>query len=161
MNVPNQTSLHDEFHDVRSLPSRFADAVTRRNLDELRSCFLPDATWEVPAPMSIHARGRDAILAIFTERWPAREFIVQFVPSTIVLDRGDDRAKLRSTMIEFGRFNADRGLTLIGLYHDSVRKAGHGWAFERRVLQPLFYDDRPVSGQVLARYGVGGLTQPL
>jgi hypothetical protein len=111
----------------------------------------------VPAPIGINARGRDAILAIFTERWPTREFIVQLVSSTLILDCDGHTANLRSTMIEFGRFDAARGLILIGLYHDSVRKEGEQWFFQRRVLQPLFFDDRPNAGQVLARYTPYGL----
>jgi hypothetical protein len=157
MTSPGPAAPDDDLRQACSLPARFADAVTRRDLDGISSCFLPGATWEVPDPIGIHADGRDAILAIFTERWPAREFIVQVVSPAIVVGFDGTTASLRSTMIEYGRFDADRGLTLIGLYNDSVRKAGQEWRFQRRVLQPLFHDTRPPPGQVLARYTQHGL----
>lgn len=160
MTLPGPAPSDGDLYQARSLPARFADAVTRRDIDGIRSCFLPDATWEVPAPIGISALSRDEILATFTDRWPTREFIVQFVPSTLVVDCDGQTARLRSTMIEFGRFDPDRGLLLVGLYHDSVRKVGQEWLFQRRVLQPLFHDTHPHPGQTVARYTAAGLAWP-
>jgi hypothetical protein len=66
MTPPDPAPSHDDLHQARDLPARFADAVTRRDLDSLGACFLPDATWEVPAPIGINAHGRDAVLARYT-----------------------------------------------------------------------------------------------
>lgn len=54
--------------ELRELVERYSFAVTARDYELLRTCFAPDATWAVGAPVNLGAEGGDAIVEFIRER---------------------------------------------------------------------------------------------
>ena len=132
---------------IRELIARFADAVTRKDLDAFGTLWTGDGEWVIGEPMSLCVAGVDSIQATFSRIVCKWEFFAQFANNTLIEIRGK-HAKARSTCEEFG-INSRSGETYhnIALYFDDLTLTPEGWRFQKRKYHYLWLDDRPLSGR--------------
>ncbi|WP_242128006.1 nuclear transport factor 2 family protein [Sphingobium sp. Sx8-8] len=122
---------------IRELIDAYADAVTRNDAGAWSLTWTQDGEWSIPdgAGQTLTARGREAILALWTEAMKQFPGVVfQAWPGAITVD--GQHAAVRSYTCE--TYGGEAGTTTVrGRYEDlCVKQDGH-WRFRRRIFTPL------------------------
>lgn len=128
---------------ISRLQQAYADAVTRRAWDDVRTLFLPDATiWlDLVTRPAIELAGADALVDFVSGALQQFSFF-QFVilNSHVELWPGGDRsaATARVFMCELRqRVGETERTDAFGLYRDTYRKVEGGWRIAARAYRSL------------------------
>jgi ketosteroid isomerase-like protein len=117
--------------DIQDTISRYHEAASTSDWDQIEATFLPDGTWEVPA-MRLRCQGHAEIRATMPALVEAIEYLVQInAPAIIEVD--GDRATARSLVRECAQFR-DGGvyMDVVGQFVDELARTPHGWRFAHR-----------------------------
>jgi uncharacterized protein (TIGR02246 family) len=117
--------------EIQETISRYHQAASTLDFDQLMATFLPDAIWDVPG-MEIRIQGRDDIRSTMTALMAPIEYLVQInAPAVIHVD--GDTATARSLIRESAKFRDRPALMdVVGQYHDELARTADGWRFARR-----------------------------
>ena len=141
-------SLLDEAA-IRNATARFADSVTRVDIDSFQALWAEDAEWTIGEPVSQHAQGIQDIVAMLRHLWTGNDYFVQFaVQGPIEID--GDEATARCLVHESARGPNDRYYRNNGMWHDRLRRSGDRWVFTSRTYEYLWLDFSPFTGDTFA-----------
>jgi len=122
--------------EIQETISRYHEAGSTADLDQLLTTFLPDGIWEVPA-FDIRAQGHAEMLEAMTTMTAGIEYLVQInAPAIIAVD--GDTASARSLIRECAKFRGRPGLMdVVGQFNDELRRTPDGWKFAHRTFTIL------------------------
>jgi hypothetical protein len=140
---------------IADLVLRFADAVTRNDVELFGSLWAEKATWIIDPPSNLSVTGTPAELAALVSGMPSRwEGFVQLVHGTIAeADAGGARARSYMTEVARPREGASHGYFNHAIYEDRLERTAAGWRFAKRHYRYLYLDDRPLAGQFPYAFG--------
>ena len=124
--------------DLATLVHRYADAVSRRDIEQWTDCWAEDACWTLRADHAVS--GRDAIVALLTSVMDRLVVVVQNVLNgEVEIDANGATASGRWYIIEhLLATNGDTSMVL-GYYDDSYVWRDGKWRFTNRVLVPSYH----------------------
>ncbi len=119
---------------IRNLVARLAQLADMGDLDEYVSLFTEDASWEMPGSPR---RGHADIMAGAKERRSSQTTgpgsNTRHVISTLAVQvDGTDRASSDSYWLFYGNTTTAPAVSLMGHYHDTLRRTPEGWKLARR-----------------------------
>ena len=123
---------------IDELLATYADAVTRRDPEELRWLFTEEGIWDL-GPIGIHT-GSAAIVNALTDLLRSWQVLVH-VPHTRLLrfDPDDETTVFgRSYFSEFGLLESGESAHFAGVYHDTYSRDGDRWRFAERRYSGLY-----------------------
>ena len=123
---------------LADLVHRYADGVTRQDLEQWSSCWAEDARWWVGPNRT--ASGREAIVALLEDLLGRLEGVVQNVLNGVVsIDHGTARGQWY--IIEHYRRVSGEAALVLGRYDDTYTYAGRdgGWLFASRTLVTSYH----------------------
>ena len=122
--------------EIQETISRYHEAGSTTDWDQMMATFLPDGVWEVPA-LRILAEGQAAIRIAMTNLMEPIEYLVQInAPAIITVD--GDAASARSLIRECAKFRGQPGLIdVVGQFKDQLRRTPEGWRFAHRTFTNL------------------------
>jgi hypothetical protein len=132
--------------EIREVISSYTSAATRGDWDALEATFVPDARWELGAPLDVEIVGARAIRDQLVEQVDHQDFFLQMTHDTVVTLTGDDRASAVTTIHALARLEGQVQVTSYGIYYDDLVKVDSGWRFARRRLQPIFMNTGELPG---------------
>lgn len=133
---------------IREVAELYSVSVTQRDWDSMAGCFLLEARWHTSFGHDFRTRQgiRDGIRGLIE----GFEFLVQMSHSVVIGELMPARAKATVVVNEFGRnVGGQGGIFVLGLYHDTLVKAGGRWLFEDREFRAHYMDTAPPPGHVL------------
>jgi uncharacterized protein (TIGR02246 family) len=113
---------------IRELLARYADAVTRQDLDGYLDCWTEDGVRTGPGG---DCSGTDELRAQWHGIFGAVEQMTFFAQAGAIEVDGD-HATVRSHCLEFIRLRDGSSRQVIGEYADTVRRENGRWAFAVR-----------------------------
>jgi ketosteroid isomerase-like protein len=118
--------------EIADLVHRYADAVSRRDMEQWDACWAPDARWEMRADrIASDADGRCALLQ---HAFDVLEGVVQLVMNGTVSEVSADEAEGRWYIVEHTRrTNGVTGL-IVAHYDDRYVRMDGRWLFAARTL---------------------------
>jgi ketosteroid isomerase-like protein len=131
---------------IREVISTYTSAATRGDWDALEATFLPDARWELGAPLDVEIVGARAIRDQLVGQVDHQDFFLQMTHDTVVTLTDDDRASAITTIHALARQEGRVQVTSYGIYYDDLVKADGAWRFARRRLQPIFMNTGELPG---------------
>ena len=118
--------------EIADLVHRYADAVTRRDLDQWAACWAPDARWEMRADrVASDPEGR---LALLQMAFDVLEGVVQLVMNGTVSEVDGDHAGGRWYIVEHTRRTSGATGLIIAHYDDRYVRTNGEWKFAARTL---------------------------
>lgn len=127
---------------------RYSDAATRGAWDDFEALWMPDAVWEVAPPVGTKVVGAAAIRATCEETMGQQEFLLQMTHGSAVRLFGDGTASATTTIHALARRPGHHHFMNFAVYYDDLVKHEGAWRFQRRLLQPIYVESEPLSGQV-------------
>jgi ketosteroid isomerase-like protein len=135
---------------------RYSDSLTRGDLEQFASVWMPDAIWEVLPPISHRVEGYDNIRKAICGSVDAFEFYVQLSHNPVITLLGGGRATATTTVHEIGKRPdgvVSAGLIpgdveLYGVYTDELVRSEEGWRFAKRTFKALFYGNAQLPVEV-------------
>ena len=119
--------------EILELLGRYAHAIDSGDGEAYAGCFTDDGVIALRSS-GLHVEGRDA-LVVFAREDHARSGAARHLSNSPIIEGDGDRATMRVYLL---RLNHDRsqherrGLGPVGVYHDTLRRSGGRWRFERR-----------------------------
>jgi ketosteroid isomerase-like protein len=140
--------------EIAELVVRFADAVTRNDVEQFRSLWADRATWIIDPPSNLSQHGTPDDMAQLLSGMPSRwEGFVQLVHGTLA-EAADGGARARSYVTELARpAEGARGYFNHAIYEDMLERTAEGWRFVERHYRYLYLDDSPVTGRFPYAFG--------
>ncbi|OPX06666.1 nuclear transport factor 2 family protein [Gordonia sp. i37] len=127
--------------ELIALSARFADAVTRVDVDAFADVWSDSGVWVIAPPLDVTMTGSGAELAAgfaagAEAMWAT--FIQQVHQVLVEVD--SDSATGRTYITELGYRHDGTGQTLHGVYDDEYVRTATGWKFAKRHFSYLYYD---------------------
>jgi hypothetical protein len=136
---------------IRDVVERYSVSVTRRDWDEMASCFHENARWHTS--LGHDFKTRQGIREGIREVVEAMEFLVQMPHGQVIDDLTADRAKGRLVLNEMGRITGGAaGVFVLGVYDDVFTKIDGRWGFESRFFQAHYLDPAAPPGNIMVDY---------
>jgi ketosteroid isomerase-like protein len=130
-----ETAMRDEFA-IQQTISRYSDAASRLDWEQLLATFTSDAVWEAPG-VGAKCVGRAAIRQTMAPLVAPLAYLVQMNAPAIITINGD-KAAARSAIRESGKYaDRDVALEVLGYYDDDLVRTPEGWRFARRTFIAL------------------------
>lgn len=136
---------------IRDLTARFADTVTRADIEGFRALWADDAEWAIGAPFEQRAHGVGNIVAMLQNLWKGNDYFVQLAGQGPIQINGDE-ATARCICQEAARGPNGRYYRNNGVWHDRLRRSGNGWVFTSRTYQYLWLDLSPFTGDTFMSF---------
>lgn len=122
--------------EIRALLERYCDGVNQRDPELWGSTWAEDAVWELPHLEMEGLRGRETIVAAWTEAMKLFPFVNMMAhPGFIKVD--GDRATMRSYTTEVAVTAEDKEIRPRGEYHDECVRENGEWKFSLRKFKVL------------------------
>ncbi len=112
---------------IQELHGRYADAVSRNDLDDWAACWADDATWTL---MDTTVEGKEAIVQLWNgamAQFDAVGFIMQAVATELDGDTGTGTCLTQEMLVENGVTRA-----VAGHYADTFVKQAGEWLYASR-----------------------------
>ncbi len=119
---------------IRELCDRYHAMVNTRDWSLIADLFAPDAVWTVLPPIDLRFVGLEAITSGIIASVERQALLVQ-TSSGLVINLGDGRAALRSTLMEVGREPNMAGWFAVALFEDEVVRVDGAWRFAARTVR--------------------------
>jgi ketosteroid isomerase-like protein len=117
--------------DIQETISRYHEAASTYDLDQLVATFVPNGIWEVPS-MDLRAEGADALRQTMAALIEPIEYLVQINAPAIIEVEGDT-ASARSLVRECAQFrNGGVYMDVVGRFNDRLERTADGWRFSHR-----------------------------
>ena len=136
-------SPRDARDEIAGLVHRYADAVTRRDIDRWVDCWAADAVWTLHHDRV--ATGRDAILSMLRAALSTLDGVVQHVLNGEVAVN-DSAAAGRWHIQEHLRRTTGEPLLVLAHYEDTYLRGDGRWRFQSRTLVPHYQGPPDLSG---------------
>ena len=121
---------------IRELLERYCDGVNQRDADIWASTWAEDAVWELPHLEMEGLRGRDVIVAAWTEAMKLFPFVNMLAqPASIAID--GDKATMRSYTTEVAVMQDGTEIRPLGEYYDECVRENGEWKFSLRKFRVL------------------------
>ncbi len=131
--------------DIRTLVSRYSDAVVRRDRVAWVDTWAVGGVWRL---LGMEAKGREAIGALWERLISVYAEIVQ-IPNSAILEIDGTRATGRWYISEFGKLANGSSMMTIGVYHDEYTRADGSWLFASRRFDALYGSPEDLAGTFL------------
>ena len=117
--------------EIQETISRYHEAASLRDWDQLLATFHPDAVWEVPA-LGVRCAGLDEMRATMPALVESIEYLVQ-INAPAIIDVEGDTASARSLIRECAQLR-DGGVLMdvVGQFVDELVRTSDGWRFTHR-----------------------------
>jgi len=122
--------------EIRALLDRYCDGVNQRDADIWGSTWAKDAVWELPHLEMEGLRGRDTIVAAWTEAMTLFPFVNMMAQPGFIHVNGD-RATMRSYTTEVAVTQDGNEIRPRGEYHDECVREEGVWKFSLRKFKVL------------------------
>ena len=122
--------------DIQETISRYHEAGSKTEWDQLIATFLTDGIWEVPN-LHIRCEGHRDIRERMMALLEPIEYLVQ-INAPAIIDIDGDTASARSLIRECAKFRGRPGLIdVVGQFNDELRRTPDGWKFAHRTFTVL------------------------
>lgn len=129
--------------EIADLVHRYADGVTRRDVEQWATCWDDDATWEISPART--ATGRAGLVAMLEDAFAILDGVVQNVLNGTVTVTGD-RGSGRWYLMEHLRRVSGEATLLLFRYEDTYVRRNGSWLFSSRTLIPSYQGPPDLSG---------------
>jgi hypothetical protein len=162
MDAHNDSTTWYDKVAIQELIVKYCDAATRGDWDTFESLFTSDAVCEVVPPTGtdhVYASGRSRSVGPRQIRESSEaavephDFFIQVTHGSVVTLLGSDRASATTTIHALARQQGDHDYMHYGIYYDELVKRDGEWKFSSRLLQPIYFEFAPLSGQVAISRG--------
>ncbi len=162
--MPDDRDWIEKFK-IQQLIYRYSDAVTRADLQAMRSVYADDALWESPL-LDLRHESADAFCEHFRASTTTTELLIQTPSSPVIELLNDDTATATTTIFEFSRGTAaddgpfgPKGAEVnfqdYGIYYDDLARIDGEWKFTHRLFVPIYLESGVVRGDIpMARSGL-------
>ena len=130
---------------IRSLVTRYSDAVARRDEADWAATWAADGEWRV---LGRSVQGREEVTALWSKLMGGLSFVLQ-LPNAGLIELDGDRAKGRWYITEHGKLEDGTALLTLGVYHDEYTRGADGWRFRRRRFDVLHMGPPDLTGQIV------------
>jgi ketosteroid isomerase-like protein len=143
---------------IQELIYRYSDAVTRGDLEAMRSVFASDAIWESPL-FGLRYESARAFCDHFAESTTTVDLLIQTAQNPVVQLVDDDTARATTTIFEltrgtlaldgaFGAQGDSINFADYGVYYDDVAKRNGQWLFTHRLFVPFYVEQGAARGEL-------------
>ena len=122
---------------IRTLVSRYADAVNRRHEEDWGATWAEDGTWTLPGAGAVS--GRENIVNMWLGAMGGFPTVMQIVYHGLVEVDGNQGSG-RWTLAEYLKFPDGNGMFNLGVYQDQYVKVGGEWKFASRNYSVIYND---------------------
>jgi hypothetical protein len=133
---------------LRRFAYRWADGITRRDVEFAASIYAEDGVWSVGPPFGYEVKGRQKIIDYLTPGLVGLDVVVQTVGGVTVTDFSEDEIFGRCIIEEYSRRSSGGGHHNIGYYEDHVVKRDGQWGCLLRRFNVIGLDETPYPWQV-------------
>jgi hypothetical protein len=136
---------------IRELAERYCLGVTRRDWDQMASCFSENSRWVTSVGHDF--RTREGVRKGISETVESFEFLVQMLHGVAISELTPTRARANTILNEFGRApGGQAGVYVLGVYHDILTKESGHWEFEERYFEAYYIDGAAPPGMKMVDY---------
>ena len=137
-------SAQDE-SSIRSLVSRYAQAVVSRDSAAWAATWAEDGCWEI---LGAAPQGRAAVLEHWEKLMSGISFVFQMAgEGALEMDPGGERGTGLFPTVEFLKMTPEgSGLLMVGTYHDEYVKEAGAWKFAHRRIDVQYMGPSDLSG---------------
>ena len=130
---------------IRSLVSRYAQAVVARDGEAWIDTWASNGKWEI---LGQAPEGRHDVLAHWEKLMSGIFFVFQLAgEGAITIDESGERASGRFPTVEFAKMTADGpGSLMLGVYHDAYVVEDGAWRFASRRIDVLYMGPSDLAG---------------
>ena len=122
--------------EIQETISRYHEAASRSDWDQLLATFLPDGVWEVPA-LDVRCQGQAEMRSTMPALVASIEYLMQINAPAIITVHGDT-ASATSLIRECAKFHGRPGLMdVVGQFTDELQRTPDGWRFAHRTFTIL------------------------
>ncbi len=128
--------------EIIELAVRYTWALDTKNVEELRTVFLPDATAML---RGVECTGVEEIIARIAgtvHRFDRTQHLVGSHQVTVDGDRGTHRCQLQSQHVREGAEGGDN-FVIGGYYEDRLVRVADGWRIAHRLMQQTWSEGNP------------------
>lgn len=134
---------------IRTLVSRYAQAVIARDKDAWASTWSKDGKWEL---LGQAPEGRDAVVAHWELLMGGIQFVYQLAgEGSIEIDESGQRGTGRFPTVEFAKLGDGPGNLMLGTYHDVYVIEDGEWRFLSRRMDIQYMGPSDLSGMPMPR----------
>ncbi len=123
---------------IRTLVTRYADAVNRRDEKDWGATWADDGVWLLPGAGEV--AGRENVVDMWLNAMSGFPFVVQLIYHGLV-DVNGDQGTGRWTLAEYLKLSDGSGMFNLGVYQDQYVKIDGEWKFARRNYSVLYNDN--------------------